>query len=108
MNKKTIIQLIIIVVAFGAAGLILYNGFFNNNSTASPAGTAGVPGSSASTSPQSILPYGGTLDFSKVLDSNRFQYNQIDYPQLDPQNDIGISPENLVTPAPAAQSAPSR
>jgi hypothetical protein len=103
MNKKTIIQLVIIVVAFGAAGLILYNGFFNNSSSSPQAGIAGSS-QSASSSAQGILPYGDTLDFSKTLDSNRFQYNQITYPQLDPQNDVGISPENLVIPAPVAQS----
>lgn len=121
VNKKTIIQLVIIVVAFLAAGLVLYNGFFNNSNNA--ASQTGMPGgslqsssssvsmfmpastsSSSSTPTQSILPYGETLDFGKVLDSKRFQYNQINYPQLDPQNEVGIFPDSLITPLPVTQS----
>ncbi len=94
MNKKTIIQLVIIVVAFGAAGLVLYNGLFSNSSAPIPAA------SSQAASVKNILPYGDTLDFSKALDSNRFQYNQIVYPQLVPQNDVGISPDALIVPTP--------
>jgi hypothetical protein len=97
MNKKTIIQLVIIVVAFGAAGLVLYNGLFKSGGgTISP--LAEVENSSASSTSQAILPYGGTLDFSKVLDPNRFQYNEIDYQQLDPQSDVGVPVDNLITP----------
>ena len=101
MNKKTIIQLVIIVVAFGAAGLVLYNGLFKSNSSAPQTGMFGGISQSTSTPAQSILPYGSTLDFSKVLDPNRFQYNQISYPLLDPQNDVGIPPGNLIAPSPA-------
>jgi hypothetical protein len=99
MNKKTIIQLVIIVVAFGAAGLILYNGFFSNNNAAV------VPSGTSQPAPaQNILPYGDTLNFS-ALDPNRFQYNQISYPQLDPKNDVGISPDSLIIPPPATGQA---
>ena len=101
MNKKTIIQLIIIVVAFGAAGLVLYNGFYGNNGPAQSVG--GAPSLSAVA--QAILPYGKTLDFSKALDPKRFQYNQINYSQLDPQNEVGISQDSLIVPPPAAQPA---
>jgi hypothetical protein len=101
MNKKTIIQLVIIVVAFGAAGLVLYNGFYgNNNAPVQPAG--GIPSLPTA---QEILPYGKTLDFSKALDPNRFQYNQINYSQLDPQNEVGISQDSLIVPPPVAQPA---
>jgi hypothetical protein len=109
MNKKTIIQLVIIVVAFGAAGVVLYNGFFNNGNSGPQAGIIGSPFHSASTSVQSILPYGDTpldIKFKEVLDPNRFQYNQIDYPKLDPKNDVGISPDNLIIPPPVTQQMP--
>jgi Flp pilus assembly protein CpaB len=101
MSKKTIIQLVVIIVAFGAAGVVLYNGFFNN--AALQTGIAG--GTAQATSTKSILPYGDTLDFSKALNSNRFQYNQIDYPQLKLQNDVGISQNSLITPTPVNQPA---
>ncbi len=99
MNKKTIIQLVIIVVAFGAAGLVLYNGFFNNNNAALVSSTPSQP-----EAVQDILPYGDTpldIQFKEVLIPNRFQYNQISYPQLDPQNEVGIPPDSLIIPAPA-------
>jgi hypothetical protein len=97
MNKKTIIQLVIIVVAFGVAGVVLYNGFFKTasvplNLVATSATTAGASGA--------ILPNGESLDFSKAIDPKRFQYNQITYTQLDPKNDLGILKENLVIPLP--------
>ena len=98
MNKKTIIQMVIIIVAFGAAGLVLYNGFFNQNNGT---GSSAVPAQSVTT--QNIFPYGETLDFSKALDLNRFQYNQIAYPQLDPQKDVGISQDSLIIPLPVTK-----
>jgi hypothetical protein len=98
MNKKTIIQIVIIIVAFGAAGLVLYNGFFNSNNSA---GLSAAPVQSATT--QNIFPYGETLDFSRALDFNRFQYNQIVYPQLDPQKDVGISQDSLIISLPVAK-----
>ena len=107
MNKKTIIQLVINVVAFGAAGLVLYNGLFNSNNSALPVGVSGATPQSVSS--QNILPYGDTpldIQFKQVLDPNRFQYNQIDYPKLDPKNDVGISPDSLIIPSPVTQQAP--
>lgn len=95
MNKKTIIQLVIIVVAFGAAGVVLYNGFFSGGSPA-----VNQTGATASTTTQDILPYGENLDFSQALNPKRFQYNQLVYPVLDPKNDVGISEQNLITPTP--------
>lgn len=120
LNKKTIIQLVVILVAFGIAGVVLYNGFFKgNNNAALPGGTPGAltPGGNASTggiggnsgtstpSAQTsgeILPYGDTLDFSAAINPIRFQYDQIVYQKLYPANDVGISPENLIIPASAA------
>jgi len=98
MNKKTIIQLVIIVVAFGAAGVVLYNGFFQGDANNSLQ-NQGV-GSASSTS-QEILPYGNNLDFSQALNSNRFQYNQTTFPQVDPKKDVGIPVSGLIPPPPA-------
>jgi hypothetical protein len=108
MNKKTIIQLVVIVAAFGACGLVLYNGLFKGQSSPSAANMStpiGFPGVTADIN-QDILPYGDNLDFSKALDSKRFQYNQIEYQKLNPQNEVGISPDSLITPLPAGVSGP--
>ena len=91
MNKKTIIQLIIIMGAFGGAGLVLYNGFFSGQSIPQPTTATATP-----ENPESILPNGDFLDFN-ILDKKRFEYDQIKYPQLDPQSDVGVFPEeNLI------------
>lgn len=130
LNKKTIIQLIVILVAFGIAGVVLYNGFFKgnnnaalqsvslNNSAQTPGGAlpaggiGGIAGASDVNTPSAqtsgeILPYGDTLDFSAAINPIRFQYDQIVYQKLDPKNDVGISPESLVIPASAASSGSS-
>ena len=96
LNKKTIIQLVVIVVAFGAAGLVLYNGMFKSNNSASVA-TGSL--SSSAQAAEEILPYGGSLNF-QVLDPKRFQYNQITYQKLDPKAEVGISPDSLIVPPP--------
>lgn len=93
MNKKLIIQLSIIVVAFAAAGVVLYNGFFKSSQPSVPvAATAAVSGSEIT--PQTILPNGSTLDFS-VVNSGRFVFNQLQYPQLNPSSEVGV-PENTL------------
>jgi flagellar basal body-associated protein FliL len=97
MNKKTIIQLVIIVVAFGAAGVVLYNGFFQGGVSHSPQ-DQGMGG--ASSTPQEILPYGNNLDFNHTVNSNRFLYNQISFPQVNPQQDVGIPVGSLIPPPP--------
>lgn len=112
-NKKQIIQISVIVVAFLAAGYILYSGgLFGSNATwhgssASLSVGAGLgPGLGAGQSSGDVLPYGNILqdpkDFDKVINHNRFQYDLIQYPKLDPQNEVGV-PENSVITAPAAQ-----
>ena len=55
MNKKKIIQIIIIVIAFGASGGVLYNGFFKNTNHEAlqsvPGGPLPGPGSLPSSDP---------------------------------------------------------
>ena len=93
MNKKLIIQIVIVVVAFGASGLVLYNAFFK--------GPEGVPITMTTTgtqtvTPDNLLPYGSNpLDFS-ILHSRPFQYNQITFPTLNPQTEVGVAPDVLI------------
>jgi hypothetical protein len=92
MNKKQIIQLVIIVTAFFAAGLILYNGFFKNPNNAALTEAAGV--GNLEQGPQAVLPNGDKLDFN-VLKKQNLLYNQASYPKLDPNSDYGIPLESL-------------
>ena len=94
MNKKTLIQLIIILGAFGGAGIVLYNGFFRNQPTPISVSLTGTPQAT-----QNILPNGESLNFT-VLHSRPFEYDQIQYPKLDPQSEVGVPVENLIKSLP--------
>lgn len=112
MNRKTIIQLVIIIAAFGGSGVVLYNGFFKKPALpviqplgvgVDSSGTAG--GSPASTGP--ILPYGRTLDFSQL---NKFQFGAVDYQQINTSTELCVPVDELIrvpsqtaTPCPPSQ-----
>ncbi len=99
MNKKPIIQILIIVCAFGGSALVLYNGLFKGNSYPSPAlDPAGNMGSQ--TNVEKILPYGETMDFKGVLEKQNLQFGILEYPKLDPGKEVGISEQQLITPPP--------
>lgn len=115
INKKTIIQIVVIVVAFGGSGLVLYNGYFKNkadslaavqNSQGVMSGDLGNSGVAATGgSSQQILPYGASLDFDKVFKKRILNFGLVDYPKLQPQLDVGISETDLVqAPLPVEQS----
>lgn len=91
MNKKTIIQLVVIIGAFLGAGLVLYNGLFKDSirPTSSSSSMTTAQGN------QNILPYGDSLDFS-VLDKQNLLYKQMEYPKLDAKNDFGIPEDELI------------
>ena len=112
MNKKKIIQIAVIVVAFGASGLVLYNGFFKGQpqniqppiAAAVPGvGTAlgGVPNTGAAVpaaqSDQDILPVGNSLNFG-ILQKQNLSPLDFDYPKLNPA-DIGIPEGSLINPS---------
>jgi hypothetical protein len=111
MDRKKIIQLVIIIAAFGGSGIILYNGMFKNASPVIPP----VPGldlSAASGTPTAvtgsqILPYGDKFekkDLDGVLYNRGLVYGTIQYPILDPAQ-VGVLPQNLIPPAPSAEEA---
>jgi len=91
MNKKQNIQIAVIVLFFAAAIFVLYKGglFGGGSSAALPATQK------AAVSSEDILPNGDSLDFKSVINSSRFQYNILQYPQLSPQSDVGV-PENIL------------
>jgi hypothetical protein len=96
MNKKTMIELVIVVVAFGAAGLVLYNGIFSAGNDAALQSEAAR---NAPAGQQDILPYGTALNFDDAVNPSRFQYNQMSYPQVD-KSEIKKPISDFVTPLP--------
>ena len=92
MSKKVILQLVVIIAAFGAAAYVLYNGF---NKT-SVLVTVPVNSEAAVQTPQAILPYGGEPFNFNFLNSRPFVYDQIQYQNLDPSGEVGIPVSNLI------------
>ena len=104
LNKKTIIQIIIIIVAFGGSGFLLYNSMFKKQtapaSLALPTGIAtGMP-TAVATAEGKILPYGNTLNFDAVLNKQNLIFGIITYPKLDPGQEVGVSEEDLIKVTP--------
>lgn len=94
MNTKQIIQIAVIVLAFGLCGVVLYNGFFKDNNKPALGQALLMQQGSAQQSSQEILPYGKTLNF-EVLKKRNFLYNQVDYPRIDAK-DIGVPEDMLI------------
>lgn len=96
MNKKVIIQIVIIVGAFGAAGFVLYNGLFKSDSTVPAMGIISVKDN------EKILPYGSSLDFKNNLFKRDFQFGSMSYPKVDP-NEVGVPDSSLISPSDTAR-----
>ncbi|GEM_PF-1412784 len=121
MNKKKIIQIIVILGAFAGSAAVLYNGFFNNSSSAPvvvnknalpssaavPAGLANgaamIPGGSSAISSEKLLPFGEKLDFAQVLDGHHLRFGATNYAQLDPSSEVGVPVEQLIKPQPKSK-----
>jgi hypothetical protein len=100
MNRKAIIQTIIIIAAFGGSGIVLYKGLGGGPSSL----TATTPVSpTANQQMEKILPYGDTLDFNKAVRKDLFQYKVVVYPVLDPDTEVGIPKDQLIKPQPVDQ-----
>jgi hypothetical protein len=111
MNKKNIIQIVVVVICFGGAGLVLYNGLFKKGSsspvaTTAPGAQTALPGQTAPTAvvgsqnSEVVLPFGPLSKeaFDKVLKRQNFRFGRLSYPKLNPDLDLGIQEENLIPP----------
>jgi hypothetical protein len=99
MSKKTLIELIVIVLAFGFAAWILYRGFGGSSSSVS--GPGGGQSGIVTNQPDvgaTLLSNGDKLDFS-VLDTPNLKFGQVTYPKagLDDLS-TGRSIDNLLKP----------
>mgnify|MGYP001566103379 FL=1 len=97
MNKKVIIQIVIIVGAFAAAGFVLYNGLFKSDTTAVP--SLGIISAKDN---EKILPFGSALDFKNDLYNRNFQFGYMSYPNVNP-SEIGILETQLIAPISTAK-----
>lgn len=108
MNRKTIIQVVVIVAAFAISGIVIYNGFFSGPSLPPvPVEMLGGTGASSTAGSvadsQNLLPYGSSFDYQKIddLKKRNFQFGIVQYPVLDPA-EVGKDVNTLIQPpAPA-------
>jgi hypothetical protein len=97
MDKKKIIQILIIACAFGGSGLVLYNGMFKKPPL--PPGVtvaAGVPGTSPGSGANPLLPYGKILDFDGALGRKTLQFGAIQYGRISTTTDVGVPVSSLI------------
>ncbi len=107
MNKKTVIQIVVVVCAFSGSGIVLYKGFFRNSRPPNVISlTAGPGGSGAGLRPaqaaagksiDKILPNGASLDLD-VLKRPRVEYGLRPEKNTVSEPEIGISQFELVVP----------
>lgn len=105
MNRKTIIQIAVIVICFGAAGLLLFNSFFKGGSVSeAPVAPPGAQMGTLQDNSKNPLPFGDDLSgqLKKVLGKSNLQYGLFNYPKFN-EAEVGIPPSDLVKPLPADQ-----
>lgn len=103
MNKKNLILVVIILVAFAASGFVLYNGLFKGS-------TAVVPVSTAPVVLEKVLPYGDTFNyqFMDQLKDRNFRFGAVTYPVLDPATEVGKDSLSAMVPPPLPTPNPTR
>lgn len=108
MDRKKLIQIVVIVMCLGGSVVVLYRGFFKKPivNVLPPAATTvqtegGAGGAFAA---ETILPYGDDLEgeLKRVLSRNNLQYQTVILPKFDPA-EVGISTNDLVKPLPAGE-----
>jgi hypothetical protein len=95
MNKKAIIQTTIVIIAFGASGIILYNGLFKNSVGPVPNGSLAPITSSANLTSSAILPHGDKLDFKPIYTQD-LRFGDYIYPSISTTSDVSIPLQNLI------------
>ena len=112
------IQVAVIVVAFAASGFVLYNGLKGSSPSPSsplspqagvmPAAGGALGATTTATSNQALLPYGPDLQstLNSLLSSMQqqdFKFGIMQYPKLDPQNDVGVPVQQIFHQATSTQ-----
>ena len=97
MDKKKLIQIIVIIIAFGGSGIVLYNGLYKGSAPSSAVSVSSMTGSGAVVvsglavgAANPLLPYGDKLDFTGILGKQGLQYDAISFPTLNTSTEVGI------------------
>lgn len=94
MNKKSIIQIVVIVVCMGASAIVVYNNFFKKAEIPDSVLNAGA-GVPQVPIDQPILPAGSSFDLT-ALKKSPLNFNLITYPKLDYPQDIGVDQMQMI------------
>jgi hypothetical protein len=109
MNKKKLIQLVVILACFGGSGFVLYNGLVKKSPSSAvpvvlPTGNTDAFNQTAQalsgTATEKLLPYGNSLDFTKVFSKINLKFGLTIYPKLDPNSEVGVPENQLIKPEP--------
>lgn len=93
-NNKNTILILVIVVLFGASGIVLYRGLFQGGTSALQASPDIV---GAQKEIVNLLPYGSNLDFSKVRERTS-STTAVIYEVVDQAN-VGVDIHSLISAA---------
>lgn len=99
MNRKSIIQIVVIVICFGGAAFVIYNGFFKDQNSGGDSVIQSVDNSNQAL--ENPFPFGDDLsgELKKVLSKNRLEHNTFVYPQIK-ETEIGIFSDEFIKPLP--------
>jgi len=106
MERKKIIQIIVIAAGFIGSGVVLYNGLYSSPKAASVpvpvvgAGSAGMPGNASSAAPSSgsgaLLPDCGKPCYLSNWQDGRFQCGAVSFASISTSTDIGVDVPDLI------------
>jgi hypothetical protein len=101
MNKKNLVQIVIIFACFSASGVVIYNNFLKKADLPSElTGQVIKPGVQPDAP---ILPGGASFDLD-VISKAKFRFNLLDYPKLKPESEVGVEEQNVLKPLVQSQS----
>ena len=107
MNKKKLIQIIVVIVCFAASGVVIYNGLFAKKQNNAPSEVLGLPGASkdlvSTLNTEKLLPYGENLKLDEtlnriILNNQRLRYGLMTFPELNPSTDVGMPVDQMIKP----------
>jgi hypothetical protein len=104
MNKKGLIQLVVIVACFSASAIVIYNNFIKKPDIAAIPFTAPNGSPAVANINDPLLPNGNTFDLEKLKNSS-LRFNLIDYPTLQYPTEVGVDELSVIKPLKLAQDA---
>ena len=96
MNKKNLIQIVIICACFAASGIVIYNNFIKKPSYSAVI-PQNLPSAAVANINEPILPNGNNFDLSRIKNS-KLRFNLVDYPRVEYPIDVGVDEQNLIKP----------